>query len=226
MQSREPLDASCDRQPSNDAATPDGEQPSNDAGAHKKASTTPETPPEIDLAQLHARDPALLKELVEEITPSIRAAVRHFATDDDDAEDLVQECWMHIVAKLDRFHRDGSFRAWATAVSRNYCRQVWKTRRRRAIETVHIDEAPEPASGELNPSEALEQSELRLAVRKELARLSSRERDAIVMKLMEDRSTSYISGRLRVSEPAVRKLIQRASFKLKEVRELRDLWLP
>ena len=47
-----------------------------------------------------------------------------------------------------------------------------------------------------------------------------------MMKLMEDRSTSYISGRLRVSEPAVRKLIQRASFKLKEVRELRDLWLP
>ncbi len=226
LKSREPptgtTDAPCDGPPPNDAGVP----PSDDVGAHKKAPTTPDTPPKIDLARLHARDPALLRELVEEITPSIRAAIRSFATDDDDAEDLVQECWIHIMAKLDWFRRDSSFRAWATAVSRNYCRQVWRTRKRRAIETVHIDEAPEPASGELNPSEALERSELRLAVQKALARLPDRERDAVVMKLMEGRSTSYISGRLRVSEPAVRKLVRRASFKLKEVRELRVLWLP
>lgn len=181
--------------------------------------------PEIDLARLHARDPVLLRRLVKEITPSIRAAVRTFATDGDDAEDLVQECWRHILAKLDRFRQEGSFRAWAIVVSRNYCRERWKARKAKAIPTVRIEDAPEPASGELAPDEALEQRELRLTVRKALARLPDRERDAAVMKLMERRPTSEIARRLGVSEPAARKLVHRASYKLREMTELRDAWL-
>lgn len=182
--------------------------------------------PEVDLARLHARDPVLLRRLVGEITPSIQATVRTFATDSDDAEDLVQECWIHILAKLDRFHQDGSFRAWAVVVSRNYCRETWKARKAKAIPTVRVDEAPEPASKELAPDEALERRDLRLAVRKALARLPDRERDAAVMKLMEGRPTSEIARRLGVSETAVRKLICRASYKLREMTELRDAWLP
>lgn len=188
--------------------------------------TSTDEGPVVDLARLHARDPVLLRRLVREITPSIQATVRMFATDSDDAEDLAQECWMHILAKLDRFHQDGSFRAWAIVVSRNYCRETWRARKGKAIQTVRIDQAPEPASRELAPDEALARREVRMAVRRALARLPDRERDAAVMKLMEGRSTSDVARRLGVSEPAVRKLVRRASYKLQEMKELRDAWLP
>ncbi len=182
----------------------------------------PEPARSIDLARLHGRDPELLRELIREVTPSIRAAVRSYATDDD-LDDLVQECWIRIMDKLDRFRRDGSFRAWAVVVSRNYCRQQWK-QRKRAIETVPLDrDAP---STEPNPEEALHQDQVRTALHEALGRLSQRERDAVVMKLVDGRSTSYIASELGVGESVARKIVHRASYKLQEEDALRDLWLP
>lgn len=63
----------------------------------------------IDLTRLRARDPELLKHLIEKYSPRIWVAIRPFARDDDHADDLLQECWIRIVERVDRFSQRGSF---------------------------------------------------------------------------------------------------------------------
>ena len=100
----------------------------------------------IDLARLHARDRKLLTTLVRDLSPRIRAATRRYARSDEDAHELLQDCWVQILDRLDAFKHRGSFTAWAIAVSRNVGRTRLRRSRRGRKRTVALDDVAELVS--------------------------------------------------------------------------------
>lgn len=163
---------------------------------------------EIDLERLHARDPELLERLIRETTPRIRAAIRSFAVTDADLDDIVQECWVRILEQLDKFTKAGSFPGWAVTVSRNYCRSMHREAKR-AVDTVSIEDVEDGVDSEPNPEEEFGRGQIKQAVWQELNQLPDREREAVVMDLMEQRPTSEIARKLGVTDTSARKILGR-----------------
>ena len=176
----------------------------------------------VDLELLQARDPELLERLIRDTTPRIRTAVRSFAASDADLEDIVQECWVRILERLHKFTEDGSFGGWAVVVSRNYCRSRYR-REKRTLDTVSMEDVHDAVDSEPNPEEEFGRGQVKKAVWQELNGLPEREREAIIMKLMEQRSTSEIAGALGVTELSARKIVRRATDKLRRSHVLREM---
>ena len=176
----------------------------------------------IDIDRLHARDPALLEELVQQISPRMLAAIRRYARDDDDAHDLLQECWVQVMEQLDNFKRNGSFAAWAIAVGKN----VGRTELRRRERTGEQRAAPESSDEVLdrgpNPEEVLIMNELRELLNSALARLPDRERDMIVLRLIEERSTADAAARIGVSVRSGRAIQLRALYRLQNMSDVME----
>ncbi|MYA40313.1 MAG: sigma-70 family RNA polymerase sigma factor [Gemmatimonadetes bacterium] len=140
----------------------------------------------------------MLKQLVRQISPRMLEAIRPYARDNDDADDLLQESWLRVMDQLDNFKHNGSFPAWAIAVAKN----VARTARRRRERTGEQRAAPESTEEVLdrgpNPEEELLFNEQRELLNSALARLPDRERDIVVLRFIEGRSTAEAAARIGV----------------------------
>ena len=183
----------------------------------------------LDIERLRARDPELLTELVRELSPRIWVAIRSYARDDDQADDLLQDCWVRILERLDTYASRGSFASWAIALSRNMCKTKVRARRRSGVAEVAIGSIgakawPNPASDEEPTLEkALRLEFWKRVVYDALGRLSDRERDVIVLRLLEGKDTTETASILEVSEEAVRGILVRGMIRLRQMEELRAL---
>lgn len=185
-------------------------------------------PPDIE--RLRARDPDLLEELVGELGPRIRIAICKYVDSDDEADDVMQECWVRIMEELDRYEPRGSFAGWATAVSRNVAKiklrekkdaetrvgpaeEEFERRRQRRVDT-------EDAS-----RDGLESTDeyWKRVVLEALARLPTRERDAITLRLLRRKTTRETADALAVSEDAVHEILKRGMTRLRRMKKLRGL---
>ena len=146
--------------------------------------------------------------------------IRGYSRDDDDAADLLQICWIRIYRKRARFAGTGSFLGWALTVCRNVCRM--EARKARRAPLTRLDERgdlPDPTPG---PSEQFRRQERAAALYSALDRLTVRERDAILMRILEGRSTAEAARMLGVKEVSVRSLIHRGLKKLRQMDGLID----
>lgn len=172
--------------------------------------------------RLRARDEALLKQLVRQISPRMLAAIRPYARDDGDADDLLQDSWLRVMDQLDNFKRNGSFPAWAIAVAKN----VARTARRRRERTGEQRAAPESVEEVLdrgpNPEEELLSNERRELLNSALARLPDRERDIMVLRFSEGRSTAEAATRSGVGIRSVRAIQRRAIHRLLSMFDVMD----
>lgn len=187
----------------------------------------------VDVARLQGRDRAEWARVVRLATPNLRGAVRTFATDDADVDDLLQKCWIRVVNQIDKFSSldsDGtaslsSFTGWAVVVSLNYCKDLYRAKKRaRQPAAVSLDGLGELPGGGPDPEELFRQRQLQQAVWEALGTLPEREREAIVLTYCEGRSTAEVAAALHVSPASVRRLVHRATYKLHKQEELRE-WL-
>ena len=176
----------------------------------------------IDIDRLRARDEALLKQLVRQISPRMLAAIRPYARDDDDADDLLQDSWIRVMDQLDNFRQNGSFPAWAIAVAKN----VARTARRRRERTGEQRAAPESTEEVLdrgpNPEEELLSNERRKLLSSALARLPDRERDIMVLRFIEGRSTTEAAASIGVRVRSARAMQRRAIHRLRSMFDLME----
>ena len=135
------------------------------------------------------RDPALLTQLVRDLSPRIWVAIRRYARDDDDADDLLQDCWVQILERMDSFKRRGPFAAWAIAVSNNVCRMKLRREKLARSSAVALEDIPEIPDSGLDPLGELRARRERHAIYRALGKLPDRERDAIVLRVLEGRDT-------------------------------------
>lgn len=79
-------------------------------------------PSDEQLLQKHlAGDPEAFGELYRRYEKGIFFLVRQFISQPAKAEEVFQEVFMKLLERADRFHSEGSFKAWFWSLARNHC---------------------------------------------------------------------------------------------------------
>ena len=140
-----------------------------------------------------------------------------FLADATEAEDAAQDAMLHLHDRLSRWDEAGSWRPWRDAVVLNHCRD--RLRKQSARERAHLRAAGEhqgPASGVLpDPSEELERAEARAALEATLGQLPPREREAFVLRDLEQLGTAETAELLGIQPGSVRSLLTLARRRLR-----------
>lgn len=138
------------------------------------------------------------------------AVARAIVVNHEDAEDAVQEAFLHAYRALHRFLPDQAFGAWLHRIVANAALDI--TRRRKVRDA---DELPETvASPFRDPAEA---SELRRRLQEALDTLPARQRAVIVLHDVEGFKHSEIGVTLGIPEGTARSDLHYARSHLREV---------
>ena len=138
------------------------------------------------------------------------AVARAIVVNHEDAEDAVQEAFLHAYRALHRFLPDQAFGAWLHRIVANAALDI--TRRRKVREA---DELPESvASPFRDPAES---NELRTRLQEALAKLPARQRAVIVLHDVEGYRHAEIGRMLGIPEGTARSDLHYARSTLRAV---------
>lgn len=173
--------------------------PAPRAGTYIRRVTTPDRPDDERALVLSAQRGELeaFSELVRRHQRRAYAVARAIVITHEDAEDAVQDAFLHAYRALHRFLPDQAFGAWLHRIVSNASLDI--TRRRKVRDA---DDLPETiASPFRDPAES---DELRLRLRDALAQLPVRQRSVIVLHDVEGFKHSEIGKLLGIPEGTAR----------------------
>ena len=183
-------------------ATPRPEAGLADVGARERERAL------VLAAQRGARD--AFAQLVRLHQPRAFAVARAITLTREDAEDAVQEAFLHAYRALERFRPDQPFGAWIARIAANAALDIGRRRKVR-----DADQLPESlATPFRDPAEA---DELRARLRDGLARLTARQRAVIVLHDVEGFTAAEISGMRGIPEGRARSDLHRARVALRRL---------
>jgi RNA polymerase sigma-70 factor (ECF subfamily) len=165
-------------------------------------------------------DPSQFRELVRRHGAAVVVLARSYARDADDLEDLVQEVWIRVYVRRAQFRASGSELGWILAVARNVCLGMRRQTRRRVqgylrLAPAGADEEPvEEAEDDLLPD--LDGREPVVAAFRALAELPSRQREAIVLRIIEGQTPSEVAERMGCEKATVRSLIRYGLLRIRQ----------
>ena len=165
----------------------------------RRRVTTPDRPDDEKALVLSAQRGELeaFSELVRRHQRRAYAVARAIVLTHEDAEDAVQDAFLHAYRALHRFLPDQAFGAWLHRIVANASLDI--TRRRKVRDA---DDLPETlASPFRDPAET---DELRLRLRAALERLPERQRSVIVLHDVEGFKHSEIGKLLGIPEGTAR----------------------
>lgn len=169
--------------------------------------------PLVDAAQ---RDPLQFDALYRRYLAQVYSFAFYELGNHHDAEDVTARVFLQALAALPRFEErarpaDGegasTFRVWLFQIARNAVATQRRTLRRRPQAPLEAAEFVMDAS---DPSADLSRRESARSAVEALRRLPADRRRALVLRFVDEMSTSEIAGVLGRSEGAVRVLIHRA----------------
>ena len=129
----------------------------------------------------------------------------------EDAKDAAQEAFIRLHRTLDRFKDDNELAPWLYRITVNICRDV----QRRSKAHISLAAANDQPHASRNPEEsaaAAQQYEMVLAA---LQELTQREREAIVLRDLEGRTTAEVAEILGSSEATVRSQLSTGRVKMR-----------
>ncbi len=128
-----------------------------------------------------------------------------------DAEDIAQEVFLKLHARLGEFEKQEQPGAWLYRVTVNQCLdQIRRRRPEKDVEEIHL------ASQKRGPEEWLILEDRLARLARWIPRLAPGERAALVLRDLEGLSTREVGEILGVSEETVRTSIHRAKEKLRQ----------
>jgi RNA polymerase sigma-70 factor (ECF subfamily) len=166
-----------------------------------------------------------LEELVKRYDQRIRQCAQSMSLDRSQAEDLVGEIYLRLVASVPRFQGRSAFGTWLYRLAHNTCIDAFRrdSRRTRQLSWVanprgtstddHFAELP---AGWGDPSVDLDAQIRECYLRQALARLPVDYRKVLQMRLAEGRSNKEVASLLGTSTDSVKAKLQRARRRLKE----------
>lgn len=127
------------------------------------------------------------------------------------AEDVVQDSFITAYEKLETCERPERFASWCFHIVRNRCHDHLRSPRSRATDLEDFETLP---ADEEDPAQAVERSDLRIALLGAVASLSPLLREAFV--LYHEHSLTYpqMAERLGASESALKMRVKRAREEL------------
>jgi RNA polymerase sigma-70 factor (ECF subfamily) len=107
-----------------------------------------------------------------------------------DAQDVLQECWMVAIRKLDSFRGDSTFKTWITSILINKCREKVRERMQHNGQTLETD---------LARSLSTEMTTDRIDLQRALAGLAPGYRQVLVLHDVEGFKHEEIASMLGVA---------------------------
>jgi RNA polymerase sigma-70 factor (ECF subfamily) len=161
---------------------------------------------DFDLGRFHAGDEAFFAGLVRGYSPRLLPMLRRYAGTGADVNDILQDVWLRAFAKRHTFAGRGSFYGWLLAVSRTVGMAAVRKRMREPAAQVlaEIAVANDPDVGLL-----------RDVLRDAVITLPDRERDVVLLRLVEGLSTAETARRLQCAEGTVKATLHHATRKLR-----------
>ena len=138
------------------------------------------------------------------------AVARAIVLTHEDAEDAVQEGFLHAFRALDRFRPEQAFGAWLHRIVANAALDL--SRRRKVRDA---DELPESVASPRGTRDAAERDELRARLRAGLDRLAPRQRAVIVLHDVEGFKHAEIGAMLGIPEGTARSDLHHARAQLR-----------
>jgi RNA polymerase sigma-70 factor (ECF subfamily) len=177
-----------------------------------------------------ADDPRLIAECLQGETAAFGALVRRYQDrlyntvyrlidNAEDAQDVVQEAFLHAYQALDSFKGDSLFFTWLYRIAVNTA--ISHKRKRRIVLSFHGshngDSGLEPLdnSEATRPGHALEQAEQERRIQKALNQLSPEHRAVLVLKDMEGQRYEDMAEILQVPIGTIRSRLHRARTELR-----------
>ncbi|MFC3615759.1 RNA polymerase sigma factor [Lutimaribacter marinistellae] len=136
-----------------------------------------------------------------------------------EAEDVAQEAMMRLWrAAGDWQHGQARVSTWLYRVVLNLCLDLKRRRR-----TVHLDEVPEPEDGGRSAADSMQEAARNDALQLALMSLPERQRQAVVLRHIEELTNPEIAGIMDISVEAVESLTARGKRALaRSLQERRD----
>jgi len=172
------------------------------------------TPSDADLIErVLAGDREAYGALVERYQETLYRYATGMLRDPDLAADLVQESFVSAYASLASCRDRDNFRAWIFRILRNRCTDHARSPAARS-DSIERHEFRLFARGA--PGEELEQAEIRRAVENALARLPERQREAFLLRHVENLSYEEMAVLLDAGISALKMRVMRARAVLQE----------
>ena len=163
--------------------------------------------PAIDIDRFHSGDERLFAELVRDYSPRLLPHLRRYSqSTDTDAADLLQEVWLRAFQKRRGFDGRGSLFGWLLMI----CRTVGMTAVRKQSPHQPLDQA------RLATTSDAERNVERTRLHEAVDALPARQRDVVILRIVEDRSTADTAHILGCAEGTVKAALHAAVHKLKE----------
>ncbi len=141
-----------------------------------------------------------------------------------DAEDLTQEVFLRLYRSRKRYEPRAQFATWLFHITQNVARNALRSRRRRP--SVRLETLAGAYEGPLlesllfdrgeEPSRPVERAEVAARVRAAVSTLAGRQRTAIVLHQLEDRTYNEVAAEMEMSPEAAKSLLYRARNQLRE----------
>lgn len=125
-------------------------------------------------------DRRALDTLVERYAPRVQRIAGQLVGDFEEARDAAQESLVKLCTRLRQFRGEAQFATWLHRLVVNTCRDRLARQRVRHTEPLVFDD--EPAGEESDPWRALALADVRREVAEALARLSAKQRAAVVLR--------------------------------------------
>ena len=171
-------------------------------------------------------EPSLLRQLVKQAKAGDRACferivilherlvlrvAQRLLLNREDAKDAAQEVFIKLHRAMSRFDEEKELGPWLYKLTVNVCRDLQRSSRRE----IAIEGMPDYASATPNPEQSAVAAQEYQMVLQALSGLTNREREAVVLRDLEGRSTREVAAILGSSEATVRSQLSTGRIKLK-----------
>lgn len=166
------------------------------------------------LSHVGRKDRAAFSALYQASSPKLFAVALRILKDRGEAEDALQEIYVKIWRRADRYDGGGtSPMGWLVAVARNHAIDVLRTRRGQHVD---IEEQAELADEGMTPESAAVASSERSRLDDCLDRLEDAKADSVRAAYIEGYSYQELADRHKIPLNTMRTWLRRSLMKLKE----------
>lgn len=152
---------------------------------------------------------ATLEHIWQEFAEKLRQFIRTRVNDPATAEDILQDVFVKIQARLGQLKDPAKLQSWIYLIARNAIIDHYRTRK----ETVEVPETlpaePEPDDGELE--------ELKASFRRMIYSLPEPYREALVLTEFEGLTQQQLADRLGISLSGAKSRVQRSRDQLRDM---------
>jgi len=175
----------------------------------------------VALAQ--KKEPGAFEELMRRNSSSSYRLALSILKDTQDAEDEVQNSYFTAWKAIERFRGDSKFTTWMSRIVTNQC--LMRLRKLRRARVVSMDDDTDERDGALpmqladptdSPEVAWGNTELGVAVRREIAKLPPILRDVLVLRDVKSLPTADVARELGITDAAAKSRVLRARAELRQ----------